>query len=228
MSLIEIEIGILGCLVIGIWFGELYWELKATKINVYMRPWQNHSPENLEGEIWKEIGGYEGYYEISNFGRVRSITRVITKNNKWKSGTISVLFPSKIKYSRANIRGYIQLNLFKNGNYKTHLVHILVAKHFVDNPKNYTQVLHIDDDPGNPHYSNLKWGTQSHNIQECADKGRGFIGSKNGNSKLKESDIPEIKRLLAEGVSAYRISKNYKISKHAILSIKNNKTWQHA
>ncbi|AUR92039.1 HNH nuclease [Vibrio phage 1.188.A._10N.286.51.A6] len=74
-----------------------------------------------------------------------------------------------------NAQGYPCVKVYKNGKRTTTAIHRLVAKTFVQNPhpRKYTVVLHLDDDPSNPHKDNLVWGTQSTNMQDMMAKGRG-------------------------------------------------------
>jgi NUMOD4 motif len=97
-------------------------------------------------EIWKDINGYEGLYQISNLGNARSS----------KSGRI-LLFD----YSN----GYLRVRLSKNGKVKTKRVHILVASHFIVNPENFPQVNHKDGNKHNNYFTNLEWNTHSMNMR---------------------------------------------------------------
>lgn len=113
-------------------------------------------------EEWKPIEDYDGLYEISNMGRVRSISRVtIDKNGNMHS------VPSRILKTKARVgKGTIQyaiVALCKNGNIHAQSVHRLVAKAFVPNPDNKPFVDHIDTDPSNNRADNLRWVTQHEN-----------------------------------------------------------------
>ena len=99
-------------------------------------------------EIWKDIEGYEGLYQISSLGRVRSFTK---KNN----GKI-------LKFTKTN-SGYYQICLHKNKELKNFYIHRLVAIHFIPNPDNKLCVDHIDTNKLNNCVSNLKWVTHKEN-----------------------------------------------------------------
>ncbi len=96
-------------------------------------------------EIWKDIEGYEGLYQISNLGNVKSL-----KNN-------IILKPSK------NSKGYLQVFLWKNGSGKLLRIHRLVAKAFIPNFDDKPQVNHIDGNKQNNRVNNLEWVTNSEN-----------------------------------------------------------------
>ena len=105
-------------------------------------------------EIWKSIHGYEGIYEVSNLGRVRSVRRNI------------VMSCRKMKNN-----GYITCNLSHNGKVKCKLVHRLVAETFIPNHQNKPEVNHIDGDKQNNSVKNLQWVTPSENQRHSIDLG---------------------------------------------------------
>lgn len=107
-------------------------------------------------EIWKDIQGYEGYYQVSNLGRVKSFPRRGTHINK-----IHILKPSK------NRKGYYQVVLSKNSEYQSKKIHRLVAKAFLENPNNYQQVNHIDGNKENNRVDNLEWCTNEYNMKHA-------------------------------------------------------------
>lgn len=108
-------------------------------------------------EIWKDIKDYEGLYQVSNFGRVKSVGRWVTSTSK--------LGKQYKKYRRGIIlrHGYKSeysfVVLSKNGEKIQPLVHILVAQHFIPNPENKPIVHHIDHNKNNNHVDNLMWVT---------------------------------------------------------------------
>lgn len=101
-------------------------------------------------EMWKDIPGYEGLYQVSNLGNIRSL--------KYAGG-------NKVKLlKQATTNGYKQVQLSKNGKGKNHLVHRLVAIAFIPNPNNLPVVNHKDENPSNNNVDNLEWCTQEYNI----------------------------------------------------------------
>ena len=108
-------------------------------------------------EIWKPIKGYEGLYEVSNLGRIKSLKRLVKKWDGYR------IVPEKILTPRANNRGYLRITLCKDGITKTFSPHRLVAEAFLDNPDNLPCVNHKDENPLNNVASNLEWCTYSYN-----------------------------------------------------------------
>jgi hypothetical protein len=112
-------------------------------------------------EIWKQIQGYEGLYEISDRGRIKN-----TGSEKSKLATLSKngdLFLKK----QINNAGYERLLLTNGSNRKTYSVHRLVAIAFIPNPEGKKQVNHIDGNKSNNCVENLEWSTSSENIKHA-------------------------------------------------------------
>lgn len=113
-------------------------------------------------EIWKEIPGYEGYYEVSNLGNFRSKDRWVKYKN---NGTR--LYPGKSLLVEEMQDGYKRIVLMKEGKKIRYMCHRLVAQTFIDNPENKEQVNHIDGNRRNNMVTNLEWCTQSENEQHA-------------------------------------------------------------
>ena len=104
-------------------------------------------------EIWKDIEGYEGLYQVSNYGNIRSLNY----RNK------SQIHNLTLKVRKRD--GYLTVGLTKNNRNKTFIVHRVVAKAFIPNPDNLPQVNHKDENKSNNNASNLEWCTCKYNIQ---------------------------------------------------------------
>lgn len=118
----------------------------------------------MEKEVYKSIEGYEGSYEVSNFGNVRSLDRVIIDKNGAKRNIKGKLLAlSNAGKIQKDGSSYLKVGLSKNRVIKQFLAHRLVAQAFVDNPNNYEEVNHKDEDKHNNIYSNLEWCTRSEN-----------------------------------------------------------------
>lgn len=115
-------------------------------------------------EIWKDVVGYEGFYLVSNLGRIRSVDRVVLSTagikRKFKGVVLSQYAPMG-QYYRVSLRSTKQNSI----------VHRLIAEAFIPNPENKSQINHKDGDKLNNHVSNLEWCTPSENIQHAFDTG---------------------------------------------------------
>lgn len=110
-------------------------------------------------EEWRAVSGYEGIYEVSDLGRVRSYRR-----GKWGIG-------DKPKILSSDMGQYFGIALCKDGNKKVRYVHQIVAETFIPNPRNLTEVNHIDGNKRNNKVENLEWCTHGENMQHAADHG---------------------------------------------------------
>ena len=110
-------------------------------------------------EIWRDIDGYEGLYQISNLGRVKSLDRYIV--SRW--GTPFCL-KGKIRRLRKDKYGYMCLSLNKDGKIRYKTIHRLVAQAFIPNPNNLPQVNHKDEDKTNNCVENLEWCDGEYNL----------------------------------------------------------------
>lgn len=108
--------------------------------------------KNYINEVWKPIRGYVGYYEVSNFGRVRSLDRWIT----YKDGR-KIFYKSVILQPAIATNGYYTVVLRKNNKSHTKTVHRLVAEAFIPNPQNLPEVNHKDFNKLNNFIGNLEW-----------------------------------------------------------------------
>lgn len=102
-------------------------------------------------EEWRDIKGYEGKYQVSNLGRVKSL------NYRGNTNKEHILKPKKVR------NGYNQVQLYKNGIGIFYSIHRLVAEIFIPNPNNYPQVNHKDENKINNKVENLEWCTQKYN-----------------------------------------------------------------
>lgn len=130
-------------------------------------------------EIWKDIIGYEGWYQISNLGRVKSLRRKRVK----KGGGYIVIEKEVIRKWHGQTNGYYGLMLHRDSVKQNFLIHRLVANHFVKKRKNKkaNQVNHIDGNKANNAASNLEWVTASENMQHAHDNNLMYVSRRKDN-----------------------------------------------
>ena len=133
----------------------------------------------MKEEIWKDIQGYEGLYQISNMGRVKSVERTAKNGRGYRT------VPEKIMKPYKNSDGYLQVGLYKDDKGKKYYVHRLVADTFLENPEEYTEVNHRDEDKENNRADNLEWCSRSYNNN---------YGTKNKRISEKNTNNPKISK----------------------------------
>lgn len=106
-------------------------------------------------EIWKDIQGYEGSYQVSNLGRVKSVERITREGNHRSE--------KQMKLQKTK-RGYLTVILTKEGNQKLHYVHRLVGIAFIPNPTGKEQINHINEQKEDNRVENLEWSTAKENM----------------------------------------------------------------
>lgn len=109
-------------------------------------------------EIWLPVVGFEGFYEVSNTGKVKRMP------SESRPGIGNYGRPARMLKSRNNNKGYPMVDLWRNGERAQRLVHRLVAEAFIQNPHNYPEVNHKDENPANCRVENLEWCTRVYNM----------------------------------------------------------------
>jgi hypothetical protein len=164
-------------------------------------------------EQWKSIIGYEGIYEVSDQGQVKSLAK------KWVSGhkTIRIKEDTILKFGKS-FDGYLRVNLSNNRKKLTIGVSRLVAIAFIPNPENKPEVNHKDGNKLNNHISNLEWVTHLENMRHCWNTGlqKGSIGNKNPRTKITDEQVLEIMKEYENGKTKTELSKKYNVTKQCI------------
>ena len=169
--------------------------------------------DSLEGEEWRDIAGYNGEYQESNFGRTKSLKR----------GKVIILRPA------LQSNGYLHVDLFKDGKSKIRMIHKLVAEAFIPNPLNKLEVNHLDGNKLNCHFSNLVWATSSENKRHAISIGLQKSGAEHHNAKLTNTQIDFIRKVYIRGdktFGARALAKTFGVSKTAIKFIVEGKTYR--
>lgn len=181
-------------------------------------------------EEWKDIPGYEGYYQVSDRGRVRSLDRIIPRSDGGKSR----FMPGKVLRHWLSRKGYVNISLCKFGITKYYQVHSIVAKIFLGPyPKGF-EVNHINGKKADNRAKNLEYVTRKGNIRhamEILGVTMAHCGEANGNSKLTDKEVSEIKRLaeLPKEIRPYHkdIAKRFGVCRTTVQSILYGRGWIH-
>ena len=124
-------------------------------------------------EIWKDIIGYEGLYQVSNLGRVKSLSRGVPG----KMGSIRIV-KEKLMSTSIDCDGYVRYNLLKDGKIKHFKRGALMARHFIPNPDNLPLARHLNDINTDDRLENLAWGTWKQNTHDALLNGKIPTGEK--------------------------------------------------
>lgn len=179
---------------------------------------------DLSNEIWKDIAGYEGLYQISNLGRVKSLPKI-----KGRAMTETRVLKNQIGGT-----GYWAIVLSKNGKKKQHRIHRLIATAFIKNNDNKPFINHIDGNKLNCSIENLEWCTARENTMHALENGlRKYIETPKGenveNAKLKQADVDYIRKVFVPRNKRYGInalSQKFNVERHTISKIIHNRTYK--
>lgn len=162
-------------------------------------------------EIWKPVVNYDGFYEVSSRGSVRSLGG--------RRGS------SKRILKQADVKGYLCLALSVNGVRRTRLAHRLVAEVFLDNPLGLTEVNHKDGNKRNNCVENLEWTTHADNIAHAVrTKLTDNTGQNHGMHKFSEQAAVFIR---TTKIAPRILAKKYGISDRTVSDIRRGKSWKH-
>lgn len=194
---------------------------------------------SLQGECWRGIGTHKGVYEVSNYGRVRSLPWSRVNSNQTTSWVQQ--YEGKLMKVHPDSRGYPQVRLVRES-IRVARVHRLVAEAFLLPPTqaliseclkggvSYVLINHKDNNPSNPFVENLEWCTPSYNNTYTSEK-RGINrprGVKSANSKLTEKEVLEICGLLdSKEYSQQKIADMFSINQITVSNIKCGRSWVH-
>lgn len=155
-------------------------------------------------EIWKDVFGYEGFYQISNLGNVRSLDRIIRNKASKRRGEYSTQVKGKYLHKHTSVDGYVRVDLCRDRKHERFSVHRLVALHFIPNPGMLDQVNHIDGDKTNNCVENLEWCTQVENAAHAVKAGlfkphneRRVVGTDSSGNKIYFKSAAEAERTLS-------------------------------
>lgn len=188
------------------------------------------------GERWRWVRGYGRRYLVSTLGRVWSVTRVVVmKNGRVQTRKGRLLAQGDLPSKTEDTLPYKVVTLYRHGKGLTQPVHRLVAIAFLPNPENKPEVNHKDANPSNNRVDNLEWCTRQENSDHAHQMGRidysnrdHAKGVRNGNSKLTEDLVKEIKqRVLVSGESCLSVSKDYGVTYQTVCNIKTGRVWKH-
>jgi hypothetical protein len=171
-----------------------------------------------EVKRWKQVVGFEGLYEVSDSGNVRSIDRICSDGH---------LYRGKNLKARKTVKGYLRVSISRNCKTKLFSVHALVLEAFVGpRPIGY-ESCHRDGNRANNVLGNLRWGTKLDNANDKRLHGTMVNGSAHYRAKASETTVTEIRLAKSRGDTLSDIAASTGLSKSAIRHIIAGRTWRH-
>lgn len=159
-------------------------------------------------EVWKSAPGYEGIYEVSTLGSVRSLTRRASESGQARNG--------RILKPMANLRGYMVVGLWKAGTRTPYLVHRLVLLTFIGACPEGQQGCHGDGNPGNNRLDNLRWDSLAANQADRRGHGTAFTRANHPCAKLRPEDVDRAAAMREAGGTHAKIAAVLGVSRRAI------------
>lgn len=172
-------------------------------------------------EEWKAVVGFEGFYEVSQMGNVRSLQRQIETSRGVRTLNARRMTPF------ANDKGYWKVAITKHGTEHWKCIHKLVAEAFLQNPLMLPEVDHIDGDKNNNGFSNLRWSSRLDNIRSAWNLGLYPSGAEINSAKLSEQQVREIRQLYSDHSTPVRtLAKLYGVGSSTIFRILHRTAWK--
>ncbi len=192
-----------------------------TKVVELCQIYKHLTLEDLQNEVWTDIESFEGFYRLSNMGRVESLEREVRLGCNTRILSRKILIPGDDKV------GYLSVVLHKEGIGKRVLLQRLVGHYFIPNPDNLPEVNHKWGNKWDNRACALEWSTRSNNMKHAFATGlkQPMRGSKQGRSKLKEHEVLEIRELLKNDVMQKDIAKLFNVKSVIICQIKKGTRW---
>lgn len=163
-------------------------------------------------EEWRHVVGYEGIYEVSNFGRVRALSP-----RSWKLNPGGIIKPK--------LDDYLRVTIYKNGERKTHAVHVLVATAFLGPRPDGHVVDHVDNNKQNNHAVNLQYLTWRGNTRKSIALEL-ESGVRSNGGKLTKEDVESIRSFSREGMTRAELGRQYGVSAPHITRIVQGNKWK--
>lgn len=169
----------------------------------------------MQIEEWKPVPGYEGLYEVSNHGRVRSLPR---------NGTAPEV---KIRKTQITKAGYEIVHLSKDNAAKAISVHTLVLTAFIGPKPDKMECRHLDGCRTNNKADNLAWGTKQQNMSDQIKHGTIARGERCGHAKLTLEQVQQARSMIQAGMTHKAVSKLFNVSRPTITNLWSGRNWQH-
>lgn len=177
-------------------------------------------------ENWRPVKGFEGKYEVSDLGRIRSVERKAKMKNRW--GLCEITVPERILSHGKTRTGHIRVTLYSGEPSKPsrHFVHQLVLKAFVGESPAGTEGSHLNGNPSDNRCTNLAWETPRDNNARKHQHGTAQIGEKNSTAKLTFDDVKQIRGLNGR-MKQVEIANLFGVTQAQVSNILRGNQWRH-
>lgn len=177
-------------------------------------------------EIWKDVVGYQGFYQISSSGKVKSLLRKVSHRGRLL--TVKERLLSLCKSGN----GYLVVSLCDRVSTKKRYIHSLVAEAFLKKKDGDNCINHLDLNKENNLVSNLEWTTLAENNRHALRYGKKAVypcrqGEKSSTFKTTDADVRKMLIMHKEGLGASAIAKKFNLSRHLVYNVVHRKTWKH-
>lgn len=169
-------------------------------------------------EQWVPALGYVGLYEVSDYGNVRGVDRIIDRGRRWRGIMIS---------QKTSKSGHRNVRLCCNGVHTWHWVHRLVLESFTGPCPDGMECSHNNGNPADNRVENLRWDTRKGNHADKTLHGTMACGVRNAKAKIDDASVREIFRLRAKGLILKDISAQFGVTSANVSMILQRKTWAH-
>lgn len=176
-------------------------------------------------EIWRDVVGYEGLYQVSSLGRVKSLERyVLHKKSDPRYGYRHRKEKILVAFERNQV-GHLAVNLYKDESMSTIHVHVLVLEAFVGKCPSGEQCRHLNDIKSNNQLDNLCWGTPKENSEDSYRNGRSKRGGACKHATITDDEVLEIVEKINKGNKLKALSNDYGVTLHVIKDISSGKSF---
>jgi len=169
-------------------------------------------------EIWKDVVGYDGIYEVSDLGRIKSLSRYRGNGNG------GYIMPDKIRRQSLDSDGYLLVSLYIKGVSQKLKAHRITSQAFIPNPENKPEVNHKKGIKTDNRVSELEWNTEPENKKHALETGLMAKGESHSSAKLTEKEVLEIR---ASNLSHTKLAEIYNTSRPNVTKIIRRYRWTH-
>ena len=175
-------------------------------------------------EIWVDVKDFEGLYQVSNLGRIKSLCKTVERRGYGK-----LTFPEKILAPHVDKVGYPRMMFYRKGSIVRQSIHRVVAMSFIPNPEGKPQVNHINSIRTDNRVENLEWCTALENMRHCFKNNRhpAIKGENVVTAKLNDESVRYIRMKVNEGVTKTELAEKFKVSRASIRLVVNRINWAH-